>query len=562
MVYPQYEVLALYELAGNEFTRLKEKRGAVRKKGGTRVRMEVRGTKLQVYAKGVTQMAINIPQPSWTTTRVFVGGAGPGKGARVRLSKVEVRGRVRFDWLRKSFGQLEALLYGALARADELPVFSPSGAPPKDPPLSAEDEFGLKGVDPRARAALRELEPKLEATDWRQLLEALRRLNEVLQRSPEFAAAYFARARLLQRLGNPLHAQRDLEVAERLCPRFHEAQALHARLLLDLGKPDEAEQKAEEAIASAPGEALGYVARGMVRFAQDRLQDALADLELGRALAPWEEQLVGLARNVRNVIDGPPWSRRFEAKSEHYQVLSDISQKSADEYARRLEAARAYYLRTFPLSGQAGRSKVLIFDTEEGYHSYAELSTDDRVESTLGCYLPRYRQLLLFEDKDDRKLEKTTQVLFHEGFHQFMHALVPDNLIPYWLNEGLAEFMSACRLEGEAVAETGRVLEGRLEDLRTFVRLNGNKPLAFAALMQESPAEFYSGPVWAKYAQAWSMVHFFETAATAPTRERYRRYLTLLREGTPGQEAFDQCWKGADWAGIQRRWWGHVEQLK
>jgi hypothetical protein len=302
----------------------------------------------------------------------------------------------------------------------------------------------------------------------------------------------------------------------------------------------------------------------MVRFSQDELESALEDLELARALAPWRDDLIGLSRNVQNVLEGPPWARRFETTSENYVVLTNVSATAAKEYADLLEAGRAHYAKTFPLpkSGPKRRSKVLIFDTQEGYHGYSELSINDRVESTLGCYLPRYRQLLLFEEKVDKEREKTVQVLLHEGFHQFMHQLVPDNAIPFWLNEGLAEFMSAVEVSGGRVGRTGLVLKGRLENLLYFVKSRKGRPIPFQKIMQESPQQFYSGPVWAKYAQAWSMVHFFELGASAATKGRYERYVEALRAGTPGKEAFQKFWTGAKWNAIQTRWWAHVQGMK
>ena len=562
VVYPQQQVLALYRLQGDRFQPLAEKRKAVRAGRSTRVRLEVRGSKLRVFAKGETQLALNIPAPSWRGTRVFVGGTGSGRGARIRLAEVEVKGRVRYEWLRKSFGQLEALLYGALARANELPVFRPQSERPAPRPLSAADAFGLSGVDPKARELYRAAQGGLASDDWAELYRATQALTKALELSPGFALAYYARAQLLERIGRSFAAARDLELAQRVCPRFHEAAALHARVLLELGQQREALAKAEQALQLAPASAEARLARGLCRFRGDDLEGALADFELARAIDPWDEVPALLARNVRNVLTGPPWSRRFVAETKHYRVLSNTSQRSASEYGRLLEAARSFYAQSFPLrEAQTRKAKVLIFDTSEGYHAYAELSLNDRVESTLGVYLPRYRQLLLYEDKDDETKEATTQVLFHEGFHQYMHALVPDNAIPYWLNEGLAEFMSACRVEGERVVQAGLILPGRLRDLRAFVAANRGRPIGFPELMQQTPREFYSGPVSAKYAQAWAMVHFFVQGATPDTRRRYQRYLAALREGTSAGEAFADAWSGADWPGIERRWWAYVERM-
>ena len=560
--YPVHGVLRLYQLQGGKLELLKDKQKAVRPSGSTPVRVVIDGTSLKVSSRGQTRIAVNIPRPSWNGTRVFVGGAGPMQQASIRLSKVRLKGRVRYPWLRKSFARLDALLFKALSRSGELPVFSaPSGAP-SPTPLSAEDEFGLAKVDPKALAEYRSAVSLLGSEDPAALLKATHSVSRALALSPEFAAAYYVRAQILQRFGVAAHAERDLEIAIRLCPRFYEAEALRARALLDLGRQEEALAQAEAAIQSGPGQPEGYVARALVRFAADQLEAACADIELARALAPWDEALIGLSRNLENVLEGPPWARTFKETSAHYRVETNVSATAAREYVGLLEAGREHFLKKFPLpeGRELPPSKVLIFDTQEGYHGYAELSIDDRVESTLGCYLPRYRQLLLFEEKDDKERTETIQVLLHEGFHQFMHQLVPENSIPFWLNEGLAEFMSAVEIKGGKVG-AGVVLQGRLENLRYFVKANRGRPYDFPQLMRETPEEFYSGTVWAKYAQAWAMVHFFELGADPDTKARYQRYVTLLREGTPSDEAYETAWKDADWRAIQKAWWTHVEAL-
>ena len=79
--------------------------------------------------------------------------------------------------------------------------------------------------------------------------------------------------------------------------------------------------------------------------------------------------------------------------------------------------------------------------------------------------------------------------------------------------------------------------------------------------MRESPAEFYSGVVWAKYAQAWSMVHFFETGAEPDVRERHQRYVAKLRAGASSDDAFAAAWSGVKWPEVQKAWRAHVDSF-
>ena len=561
---PAERTLSLVRFTRGKIKVLAEKKRAVRKRGDIPVEFSVSRQSLEVDAGGRSKLSVKIESPSWSGTRVFAGGVGPS-GATLRLEKARLRGKVRRTWLRKSFAKLDALLFKALSRSDELPVFSAYGREVKARPLSAEDEFGLSGVPESALEDYRAAKEGFDAAEtWDELLPVVMRLSKVVAEAPGLAAAYYLRARLLRIMGRAAEATHELEVAERLCPRFYEAMALRARLLADQGKVSEAIKLAEQVIEIAPGQPEGYGARGLVRFELDDLEGALSDFEIARALDPTDEGYVALARNVQNVFEGPPWTETFSAETKHYSVRTNVSQSAAREYGALLEAAREHYLKKFPVPAgfEARKSKVLIFDTDEGYHAYADLSTNDRVESSVGCYLPRYRQLLLYEEKLARDKRETVETLFHEGFHQYLDALVPDNAIPFWLNEGLAEFMSAVEMKEGKVVRGGLILAGRLRDMKLYVEMTGGRIMPFPQLMQESPQEFYEGEVWAKYAQAWAMVHFFELGANESTKRRYQRYVEALRQGTSAKEAYESCWADAPWDAIQRDWWRWVQQMK
>jgi tetratricopeptide (TPR) repeat protein len=568
VVFPASGSLAVCRLKGKGGLEIVERVPDAFPKGGggksVRVRLVIRNERLEVQAKGTTVASVRV-DPPWEKVRVLVGGAGQG-AASVSVTDVVVTGRVRFDWLRKAFGEFEESLATALARAEDLPSLRrPEGRPPERP-LSAEEPEVVVDVPADATAAYQaalKLLTAASAEDPRPALEAYKALGKILEKHRGHAAAWYRRGDIALQLGYPGLALGDLERAARALPRFHEAVAARSRALSALGRLPAALAAADEALRLAPGSSEAWGALGEARFLAGDLGGALEAHELALALDPWDGEARAKRRNVSHVLLGPPWSRRFRAETAHYVVETNIGQRRCDEYAADLEVVRAQYCKRFGAVEEAKepeRSKVLVFDTEEGYHGYAALTIDDRIESSCGVYLPRYRQLLLFEGKDDATRTETRQVLFHEGFHQFLHGLVPDAAVPYWLNEGLAEFHSAVTVtNGEVVAEA-QLLPARLQNLRMFLAKGG--PFPFEKLMKESPAEFYSGLTWAKYAQAWSMVHFFETGADAKLRERFRLYVQKIREGATGDEAFAAAWAGVKWPEVQKAWRAHVDGMK
>ncbi|MGE0708454.1 MAG: DUF1570 domain-containing protein [Planctomycetota bacterium] len=522
------------------------------------VLLDARDERIVVKVDGRPCFELTAPG-EWGRTRVLLGAASKGKGS-ASFDSVSLVGRVRQAWIRKAFGEFDDHLRAFLARTDDLDVFERPREAAAPAPLSAEDDYGLQGVSAEARAEDRRGQVKLQLGGPLDLLAAARAFAKAAELSPRYAAARYRHGLVLDRLGQPALALAELERALALCPRFYEAKAAQARILAATGRGTEAEAAAGEALAIRPDHAPARSALALVYFRRGDLEAAREQLELALALDPGGEDVRAFRRNVINVLRGPPWERTYTAETEHYRVKTDISQARCQEYARELEAIRRSYQGFFAEdeAARARKATVLIFDTEEGFQSYAELTTDDRVESLLGCYLARYDQLLLYEDKDDATLEETRRVLYHEAFHQFIYPLIPE--LPYWVNEGLAEYFSSTRIADGRAVERGAALPARLRDLRRYAAQNkGTLPLR--GLMRETPSEFYSGPVAVKYAQAWSLVHYFLHGAPEPDAARFRAYLRLLLAGAPPARAHQEAWKDVDWKALERAWWAHVKGL-
>jgi tetratricopeptide (TPR) repeat protein len=524
----------------------------------SRLALEARGDRLVLQVDGRTLFERALTSP-WGRTRLLLGAVAKGP-CEASFDLVSVTGTVRRPWLRKAFGEFEDHLRAFLARTDELEVFSrPSGQRPRRL-LSAEDDFGLADVSAEATAHVRRGRVKLDLGRPLDLLAAANAFASAAQVSPRYAAAVYLRGLALERLHQPALALREFDQAVALCPRFYEAQAARARVLANAGSLKQAFEASLAALALRPDHPPARSALALVHFRRHDLRRARDQLDLALALDPWDDEVRAFRANVINVLRGPPWEKSHVVETQHYTVSTDISAKRGEEYAAQLEAIRASYEEFFPYSASKERSAatVLIFDTQEGFQSYAALTTDDRVESLLGCYLPRYNQLLLYEDKDDATLEDTRRVLYHEAFHQFMHARTSE--LPYWLSEGLAEYFSSSKVAQGKVVSRGAALPARLRDLRRYVEEH-KRPLSPRALMLQSPSEFYSGQVAVKYAQAWSMVHFLLEGGDADLKQRLRRNLDLLLEGGSPAHSHREAWKGTDWPAFDKAWWAHVRGL-
>lgn len=519
---------------------------------------------LRFFVNGERVGQLNWPYGS-DGARVVVGGASHAEDT-VSIRGLTVRGEVGRRWLRKTFGAAESRLRAMLAASEELPALA---RPRKARPLaklSAEDPEGLKGLSAAQLEQYQEAIRRTDSESVRRFLSGLGALQKIVKKRPNFAAAHFHRGQGLRRLGRKPQALEAFEIAIQSIAGFHEAMAQRALLLVDLGRWKEARALAEKALAIAPAEAAAYAARGRCRFHDSDLSGALSDLEIALALDPWSDEVRSLHGNLVHVIAGPSWDRRFVEETEHYRVETDISATKAEFYASQLETIHEFYRVRLGLSeadiatakGNGRKALVLIFDSREGFHSYAKLTTDDRVESFLGYFHPRYRQLLLFEDRRDRESRETLRVLYHEGFHQFTHEIYPR--MPYWLSEGMAEYYAACEQRDGQVLGEGRLHRGRVQDLKSYLR--SHPPIDFEKLMLQTPGEFYSGPVAVKYAQAWAMVHFFLHGAKGVYRKPLGAMLKLLRAGNNQQQSYAASFGKLDLQKAARAWRRYVDAWK
>jgi hypothetical protein len=204
----------------------------------------------------------------------------------------------------------------------------------------------------------------------------------------------------------------------------------------------------------------------------------------------------------------------------------------------------------------AERADVLIFNTAEGYFGYVEFAAGDRLEHTSGNYNPWYGQMMFYESAN---VNDTLTVMYHEGFHRYIYKAMPE--IPIWLNEGMAEYVAATRLEKGQVVASGLVRGDRLTNLKVAMR-HGWKPIAFKAIMNETQPQFYALFPALQYAQAWSMVQFFRHGDGGKWRGVLDAYVQRLLAGDDAAKAFDATFGKENVEQLQQRWLKYVTELQ
>lgn len=143
-------------------------------------------------------------------------------------------------------------------------------------------------------------------------------------------------------------------------------------------------------------------------------------------------------------------------------------------------------------------------------------------------------------------------------YHEYVHYVANNNLwyLPAWFSEGLAEFYESFEVSGDTVYIG-------LPILRHLLVLRGTTPIPIDQLLAvDHTSELYNEAdrKGVFYAESWALVHYL-LLGDEDRRRQLGRYLDLVRNGTPGNEAFAAAFT-ADYRTLAAELRGHLRSLR
>ncbi|HLY76036.1 MAG TPA: hypothetical protein VKU80_18100, partial [Planctomycetota bacterium] len=385
-------------------------------------------------------------------------------------------------------------------------------------------------------------------------------MDALIGKYPDAPSLYYVRALFRSEHHDLIGGRADLGKALDLFPAFYEALGLLSEILLRMADFEGSLATINRALEAKPDYVEGRVIRARCTyFTSYGTQAFLEDLDVARKLDPQDSQAVAVRRALTSQRVGPrDLGCRFDHETEHYRITSDISLEASKRYGENLEAAYRHYSSSFksaPAMAARGKPRVTIFQTAENYYTYYELLSEERGENTLGVFRPGLNELVLFESTD---IAETNHVLYHEAVHHYM-TLLTNNTPPYWYNEGIAEYLGSIEIEKGRLTGKALPLRSRLPYVQQAIDVGAD--LSFEKIMNETPSEFYSGNSPLKYAQAWSMIHFFYEFHKGRYRTLIEKYFEALRAGRTPRESFDTVFKERE-AELRKDWREFTKNLK
>ena len=214
-------------------------------------------------------------------------------------------------------------------------------------------------------------------------------------------------------------------------------------------------------------------------------------------------------------------------RGDHFRVYTDLPaetqwDKWLDPHIQCMEALFRRYARVFVglLDERIGRQAldVVFFKDEPAYQMYRRVNGANNAFITAGYYDGGLRASFFYRD-GDRPMDK--RVLLHEVTHHLNHLALNSASIS-WVNEGLAQYFEAGRIEKNGTLTVGFILADAFGEIRTRGLKKGYyippQTLFYAAAPDD---RLLAGcDVNLVYAQMWAWTYFFLHCS-----ERHRRAL-------------------------------------
>lgn len=191
-----------------------------------------------------------------------------------------------------------------------------------------------------------------------------------------------------------------------------------------------------------------------------------------------------------------------EAKTPHFLIYSQGSEKSLHQRAERLEALHYLMQRATGVSEEPHPYRVRVYVVSDVGAVQRLLGEHD--EGVVGFYRPRREGPVAFIPETENVGLNPQIVLFHEYAHHFMLQNFPV-AYPPWYIEGFAEMVSTASFE-----QVGKITYGKVADHRAY-EFDGRVVDAREMLIKPPVVTTGTG---LNYGDSWLLTHYLTFAPT------------------------------------------------
>ena len=259
-----------------------------------------------------------------------------------------------------------------------------------------------------------------------------------------------------------------------------------------------------------------------------------------------QEALVAEQKKRLPAINAKLGTQMFPIETPHFLIFSDADVPTTRTFIQWCEPLYAALSSQFGVGptdrAWDGKCILLLFKRSADFAAYARVFDEDADMGNYGGYFfsegfvptgPRLTHIVIPIDKTGSPLRQQ-EVFVHEGTHAFFHAYCGDIDLPYWLAEGLAEYMTA--LNNPA--------------------MRGKKrwPAVNVARSGKSVQHVIGGQSGAKLAhEDYAVSYTLVDCLISADRVRFRKFVDLLKEKNSQEEALNAAY-GFGAEELEKRW--------
>jgi tetratricopeptide (TPR) repeat protein len=232
------------------------------------------------------------------------------------------------------------------------------------------------------------------------------------------------------------------------------------------------------------------------------------------------------ARQIPFLSAESAWIR---VRSERFDILSNTTEERTRELVADVETLAAALVdvseRFHP---SRRRATVFIFDRRRESQPFFDLLFAQQDAAAIGAYV-RYDGggvMIIDGSRKSGPLRRTDPGI-RTAMHELMHDLLRqvDSAPPLWLEEGMAEYFSYARVEGERVT-AGEPIRDHLELMKRRIPMSLAELFAVKAESADATSAHF-------YAQSWAAVNWLIGA----DQKAFFAFLRDVEQGTPATEA-------------------------
>jgi hypothetical protein len=246
-----------------------------------------------------------------------------------------------------------------------------------------------------------------------------------------------------------------------------------------------------------------------------------------------------------------------------YATRPDFAKRAGEE----MEQIMALYKQVLPTQKAIPPCRVKLFDREDDFQYYSGAWGAAAYWSPGQEEIVAYRfegdklkvdskeEFTIAEDKNPEDV--TFKILYHEGFHQYMHFYMGrarDIYVPSWLNEGLGDYFFGGDWSKDKRKFSIGLNDWRLKKIYDAVKKGDH--VGIDKIIRYEQMQYYNNASLC-YAEGWALNYFFQQSEAARKKGYHllpQKMLQELKTGGNWEKATDRTFAGIDLKKMEEEW--------